>query len=240
MRGLIRCSLLIVLVAAAAAAQTPTPATPAEPSQTENSVKPGQPGTLDAAAISYGAKLQEQASPALKKWAKGYAKKKMRKSVLDPVAIRAAVDAQYPGAGETARSAAVYFLLYTAYQDQYKNLAAIEGHVRGVTRSGDPFRARSSTMPGGTGLQRYSGSTVNEQTGRLTPALGSPGAGSAYLFSSNLHPTGEFFVPVRMDTPRMRDYVSGLRKRVDEYGRLLSEAHQQMKSTPPDVLREIP
>ncbi len=222
-----------LLCASASVAQTAPVSNPAQKEQKVAVLEEAKPNPPDARVLDYGAALEAQASPELRRWRQEFVRKKMRKDKIDLAALHAAVDAQYPRASAAARDALVYLLLYTSYKKRLVNLGATQ-FVAGLPRSDDPSSGgsapRSASSTGGRAWERT-------DAGRWIPPDGAP-ANTSWLFAgnsmSNWLPAG-----AGANMGAVAAHLPHLRERVDISQRLLSEAYKQSGSTPPEVLREI-
>jgi hypothetical protein len=192
-----------------------------------------KPSPPDIPALEYGAALDVQASPALKRWVQAYARKHMAKNKINLAAVHAAVDARYSRASAAARDAVVYLLLYTAYKGHCKILAQTE-EIAGLPISFEPFSGRAaptgSAQPGPRPLERSA-------TGEWIAPDRAP-ASNFWLFADNS--MSNWLPPVAgADIRGVGAHLPRLRERVDVSQRMLSEAFQQMGATPPKVLRKI-
>lgn len=194
-------------------------------------------GTLDAAAIAYGVAVEKEASPAVKKWAKSYAKKKLKKGVQDLNDLRAAVEVKYPTADERARRAAMYLVLYAEYKDQYKRLVGLERLIYGRRTMGSGSQSLGNL--GGGRVDRNTGPTVSS-AGQLTPAQGNASTNSAYLFSGSTVPSGPMFEPFNINRAGLHEDIARMRLRLSLCGLQLSEVHKWLADTPADAIRAIP
>jgi hypothetical protein len=90
--------------------------------------------TVPAAALEFGAALDEQASPELKKWVRAYAQKQMRGRPPDPKGTMAAVDEHFSQATDEARDAVIFLVFYTAYRDEEDNQKMLGIRIRDIDR----------------------------------------------------------------------------------------------------------
>ena len=105
-------------------------------SQTSQSAPPPssapQSATVPAGLLALGAALQEHATPELKKWVKGYAKKEFKELPADSNAPAAAVAQRFPAASPEARSAVVFLLFHTGYHEEGETQKRLAGEIHDI------------------------------------------------------------------------------------------------------------
>jgi hypothetical protein len=121
MNSLRRVSVLLLLASLAAISansQTGETRPPPDAGRLDPELEKWKPAILPAAALSYGAALEEAAPPRLKDWLLDFARSEMPNRKMNPRETMAAVDKQFPKQSDVARDAAIFLLNYLSYKEE--------------------------------------------------------------------------------------------------------------------------
>ncbi|MCL4524324.1 MAG: hypothetical protein M1451_10510 [Acidobacteria bacterium] len=138
MRNVFTWLLGATLAAGAAMAATTAaqekPKTKEKPAQKVYVDPAWKPMTISAAAMRFGAELEENASEEMKRWVKEQVKKQLRNSPVEPKTAMALADERFAAASEEARDAVTYLLYYSASQDEDENQRLLAARIRDIDR----------------------------------------------------------------------------------------------------------
>ncbi|MBI3484758.1 MAG: hypothetical protein HY012_06355 [Acidobacteria bacterium] len=128
------CAILVPTAdfAQSSAPQSTTPRDTVSPPNVarDPKIEEWKPSTLPADALAFGAALEENAPPKLKKWCENYAKKEMPKQKIDPRATMAVVDKEFSKASDEARDAVIFLLDYLAYKEEDTGQRQLAARIR--------------------------------------------------------------------------------------------------------------
>ena len=206
-----------LLCGAARSAQKPPEQSPA--------LLPLPQDSISAEAIKYGAALEEQATPELKKWVSGYIKQ-LREKPVDPKATMADVDARFPAASDEARDAVIFLTYYLAHKDENEEQRMLGLRVRDIDRETTEIVRQIKVMQETDNLR--SGST----NGQLTIAQRLQMDEEIRKREAQLREYGE---ERQLKTTR----IAASRKKVNSYLKLLDVARKRMKDVSPTLLRDV-
>ena len=91
-----------------------------------------KPATMPADALAYGAALEQNAPPNLKKWCENYAQREMPKQRIDPRATMSVVDKEFSRASDEARDAVIFLLDYLAYKHEDNEQSMLAQRIRHI------------------------------------------------------------------------------------------------------------
>lgn len=188
--------------------------------------KPWKPAAVGADVLSYGAKLQETASPALKEWLAAHLQKNLREKAIDPKVTIDAVDARFPAAPDNVRDAAIYLVFFLAYHDDLENERVLLFRIREIDRETDEL-VRSTTKE----WQREQNLAAAGRA-TVTPATLERREEAERKLNDRLR-------ELRDERETKAGQLEFTRKKVNIYLKLLASAFPKLKGTDPAALAEL-
>ncbi len=212
----------------------------AQPSAAQDSSRPSKPkhdprteewtpASLPADALSYGAALEQNAPPKLKKWCEHYAQSEMPKQKIDPRATMAVVDREFASASDEARDAAIFLLDYLAYKHQDNEQRMLAARIRRMDDEAYDITERMFDLK--ESQQRRMRST-NSKTAMSPQQL--------IQTEDELQQLEQRLRALSTDRKVKIDQLLMLRRRVDGYLKVMSVTHPRMNGVAPEVLRTMP
>jgi hypothetical protein len=185
-----------------------------------------KPSLLPADALAYGAALEQNAPPKVKKWSENYATKKMPHQPISPKTIMAEVDQEFAKDSDEARDAVGFLLYYLGFQfedDDQRQLAArirrMDEEAYDITRQMQILKENEQNMLAST---------------RRTP--------SPQQMVKNDDDMQKLDMKLRSmseDRRAKMAQLETLRKRVDLYLKVMSVIHPRMNGIEPTILRTM-
>jgi hypothetical protein len=205
----------------AAAAQSTPPNAARDPK-----IEDWKPATLPADALAFGAALEENAPPQLKKWCENYAQKEMPKQKIDPRATMAVVDKEFAKASDEARDAAIFLLFYLAYKEEDTGQRLLAARIRRMDDEAYDITRRMQVM-------KETEQNMLASTRRMP---------SQQELTRNDEQAREMEQQLRRMSEDRKVKMGQLqtqRKRVDGYLKVMSVTHARMAGIAPSVLRTM-
>ena len=185
-----------------------------------------KPATFPADALAFGAALEENAPPQLKKWCENYARTEMPKRKIDPRATMAVVDKEFSRTSDEARDAAIFLVFYLAYKEEDTGQRQLAARIR---RLDDEVYDIARNMQ----LLKEA-----EQKQTASPR----GVPSQQVLLRNEEQARDMEQELRTLSEERRAKMSQMqtqRKRVDAYLRVMGISHGRMQGIEPSVLRTM-
>jgi hypothetical protein len=224
-----------LLVAGAVFAQSAAPQStpPRESAAPPNAardpkIEDWKPSTLPADALAFGAALEENAPPQLKKWCTDYAQKEMPKQRIDPRATMAVVDKEFSKASDEARDAVIFLLDYLAYKHEDNEQRMLAARIRRLDDEAYETNLRMHILK--ENQERRIGSTSKSVA--ISPQQVIQSEEEIQTLEQQLRIMNEDR-KVKMGQLQMQ------RKRVDGYLKVMSVTHTRMNGIAPSVLRTM-
>jgi hypothetical protein len=188
-----------------------------------------KPATLPANALAYGAALEINAPPKLKKWCEHYAQIEMPRQKIDPRATMAVVDKEFASASDEARDAVIFLLDYLAYKHQDNEQRMLAARIRRMDNEMYDMNLRMHILKEN---QEKSIGSINKRVA-ISP--------QQVLKSEEEVQRLEQQLRVMTEERKMKmEQLLALRRRVDGYLKVMSVTHPRMNGVAPEVLRAMP
>jgi len=229
----IRCFIVFVMFAAAvapsaAAQSTPQRESAAPPNAARDpKIEDWKPSTLPADALAFGAALEENAPPQLKKWCENYAQKEMPKQKIDPRATMAVVDKEFAKASDEARDAAIFLLFYLAYKEEDTGQRQLAARIRRMDEEAYDIIRRMQVMK-------------ETEQNMLASTRRVPGQQELLRNDEQSREMEQQLRRMSDDRKVKMGQLQMQRKRVDGYLKVMSVTHARMAGIEPSVLRGMP
>ncbi len=213
--------LAATLLAVPAAAQEPTKPAAREPSAASTPVV-GVP----TGAIEYGNALYRNATPQLRSWVQVFAKKNVRRKLLDPRGTMQQVDAQFAKWSDEGRDAITYLVFHVAYLDEEKEQRVVDGAVRRLDEEAEQILKQMAI------LRANQQERLAAKRGGITP--------QEMVQQDELQRQMDQRLREMAETRRNKvRELNTLHRRVDSYYKLFAATHPRMAGVPPEVLQGI-
>ena len=201
---------------------------PAPKPKRDSKIEEWKPASLPADALAYGAALEQNAPPKLKKWCEHYAQTEMPKQKIDPRATMAVVDKEFASASDEARDAAIFLLDYLAYKHQDNEQRLLAARIRRMDDEAYDLTERMFDLK--ESQQRRMRST-NSKTAMSPQQL--------IQSEDELQQLEQRLRALNEDRKVKLDELLMLRRRVDGYLKVMSVTHPRMNGVAPEVLRTM-
>jgi hypothetical protein len=187
-----------------------------------------KPATLPADALAYGAALEENAPPQLKKWCENYAQKEMPKQKIDPRATMAVVDKEFSKASDEARDAVIFLLDYLAYKHEDIEQSMLAMRIRHIDDEAYDITRRMIV----TKENQERGMSTTAKNRGISPQ-------QAMQVEEDQRKSEQQLREMAENRKLKRAQLEMLRKRVDGYLKVMAVTHPRMNGVAPEVLRTI-
>ena len=215
-------SLAVLLAATAGSAQSDRPKKP------ESKVEQWKPAMLPADALAYGAQLELNAPPKLKKWCEHYAQSEMPKQKIDPRATMAVVDKEFASASDEARDAVIFLLDYLAYKHEDNEQRLLASRIRRLDDDAFDMTERMFDIK-----------EAQQRRVRATNSKTSISPQELIRSEDELQQLEQKLRALSDDRKVKLDQLQMLRRRVDGYLKVMSVTHPRMNGVLPEVLRTM-
>jgi hypothetical protein len=216
----------VILLQAAALAQ-PAAAQSTPPNAARDpKIEEWKPATLPADALAFGAALEENAPPQLKKWCENYAQKEMPKQKIDPRATMAVVDKEFAKASDEARDAAIFLLFYLAYKEEDTGQRQLAARIRRMDDEAYDITRRMQVMK-------------ETEQNMLASTRRVPGQQELMRNDEQAREMEQQLRRMSEDRKVKMGQLQMQRKRVDGYLKVMSVTHARMAGIEPSVLRTM-
>jgi hypothetical protein len=185
-----------------------------------------KPSTLPADALAFGAALEENAPPQLKKWCENYAQKEMPKQKIDPRATMAVVDKEFSKASDEARDAAIFLLFYLAYKEEDTGQRQLAARLRRMDDEAYDITRRMQVMK-------------ETEQNMLASTRRVPSQQELMRNDDQAREMEQQLRRMSEDRKVKMGQLQMQRKRVDGYLKVMSVTHARMNGIAPSVLRTM-
>jgi hypothetical protein len=183
-----------------------------------------KPITISAAAMGFGAQLEENASEELKRWVKEQVKKQLRNSPVEPKTAMALADQRFAAASEEARDAVTYLLYYSAWQDEDENQRLLAVRIRDIDRDTTEITRQLQVI------------WKNEQSRSASP--NQPATQQQRVAQEEQIQQMEAQLRELADERQLKGtQLNASRKKLNAYLKLLTVVHPRMEGIEPSVVR---
>lgn len=187
-----------------------------------------KPASLPADALAYGAELEENAPPKLKKWCENYAQKEMMKQKIDPRATMAVVDKEFASASDKARDAVIFLLDYLAYKSEDNEQRMLAARIRRHDNEAYELNLRMHILK--ENQEKRIGSISKRVA--ISPQQMIMSEEEVQRLEQQLRTMDE-------DRKVKMNQLMALRRRVDGYLKVMSVTYPRMNGVAPAVLRTM-
>ncbi len=220
-RNLLLAALVCCAIPPQAAAQTPE-------RKRDPKVEEWKPAMLPADALAYGAALEQNAPPNLKKWCENYAQKEMPKQKIDPRATMAVVDKEFAKASDEARDATIFLLDYLAYKHEDTEQRMLAQRIRQIDDQAYDITRRMFVLKEN---QEHGMSTISKSQAAAAP--------DAFKVEEELRKSEQQLREMAQDRKTKMAELEMHRKRVDGHLKVMSVTYPRMNGVAPEVLRSM-
>ena len=219
--------LAATLAPSAAAQSAPQRESAAPPNAARDpKIEDWKPATLAADALAFGAALEENAPPLLKKWCTDYAQKEMPKQKIDPRATMAVVDKEFAKASDEARDAAIFLLFYLAYKEEDTGQRQLAARIRRMDEEAYDITRRMQVM-------KETEQNMMASTRRM------PSQQEMMRNDDQAREMEQQLRRMSEDRKVKMGQLQTQRKRVDGYLKVMGVTHTRMAGIEPSVLRSM-
>jgi hypothetical protein len=185
------------------------------------------PANLPANALAYGAALEQNAPPNLKKWCENYAHKEMPKQKIDPRATMAVVDKEFAKASDEARDAAIFLLDYLAYKHEDTEQRMLAQRIRQIDDQAYDITRRMILLK------------ENQERGMSSISKSQSAAAPQGQADEDIRKMEQQLREMAQDRKMKIGQLETLRKRVDGYLKVMGVTYPRMNGVEPAVLRTM-